>query len=163
MNVLPRWKLKRWLNYVTIHVPVISASEGKQCLRCRNRPYSKYTHHSVVCMQRWPQMYLPSLNARKGWLHVNNVTWSLRARRRGWERWRETFSYVLYLYVLRLGIDLCHFDKIFPQGLIKQSSLSLVFFSPVPALMLSVNVVLGLTWCGCPCCSLQNSTFEEVC
>ena len=79
------------------------------------------------------------------------------------ERWRETFSYLLYLYVLRPGIDLCHFDKIFPQGLIKQSSLSLVFFSPVPALMLSVNVVLGLTRCGCPCCSLQNSTFEEVC
>ena len=78
----------------------------------------------------------------------------------GGGRWRETFSYLLYLCVLRPGIDLYHFDKIFPQGRIKQSSLSSVFFSPVPALMLSVNVVLGLTRCGCPCCSLQNSTFE---
>ena len=78
----------------------------------------------------------------------------------------ETFSYLLYFYVhvLRPGINLCHFDKIFPQGLIKQSSLiSLVFFSPVSALMLSVNVVLGLTRCECPCCNFQNSTFEEVC
>ena len=79
---------------------------------------------------------------------MNNVTWSLRARGGGG---------------VGRGRDGGNFDKIFPQGLIKQSSLSLVFFSPVPALMLSVNVVLGLTRCGCPCCSLQNSTFEEVC
>ena len=72
---------------------------------------------------------------------MNNFTWFLR----GEGDVGETFSYLLYLYVLRPGISLCHFDKIFPQGLIKQSSLSLVFFSPVSALMLSVNVVLGLT------------------
>ena len=90
---------------------------------------------------------------------MNNVTWSLRARGGGGERWRETFSYLLYLYVLRPGIDLCHFDKIFPQGLIKQSCLSLVFFSPVLALMLSVNVVLGLTRCGCPCPTARLKKF----